>query len=93
MVNKQAIRDYTTGIERKIIMLQKLMKEENYTGRSSMKHSNDPNHQDYVNYQYLMEMENTSEKLFNEVHELLGWIKDELAIADSNVECCTNDKE
>ena len=38
-------------------------------------------------------MENTSEKLFNEVHELLGWIKDELAIADSNVECCANDKE
>lgn len=92
-MNEVAVYDYIIGIERKLLLLKGLMKEENYTGRHNIRNSDDPKSPGFKDYQYLIEISNTSDKLFDEIDELLGWIKDELAIADSNVECCANDKE
>lgn len=92
-MNEVAVYDYIIGIERKLLLLKGLMKEENYTGKHNIRNSDDPKSPGFKDYQYLIEISNTSDKLFDEIDELLGWIKDELAIADSNVECCANDKE
>lgn len=89
-MNEVAVYDYIIGIERKLLLLKGLMKEENYTGRTNIRNSDDPESPGFKDYQYLMEIHNTSDKLFNEIDELLRMLREETHATDGQVECCNS---
>ena len=89
-MNEVAVYDYIIGIERKLLLLKGLMKEENYTGRRNIKNSDDPKTQGFKDYQYLMEISNTSDKLFDELDELLRLLREETHATDEQVRCCNS---
>lgn len=89
-MNEVAVYDYIIGIERKILLLKGLMKEENYTGRRNIRNSDDPETQGFKDYQYLMEISNTSDKLFDEIDELLHMLRKETHATNRQVESCNS---
>ena len=89
-MNEVAVYDYIIGIERKLLLLKGLMKEENYTGRHNIRNSDDPNSPGFKDYQYLIEISNTSDKLFDEIDELLVLLKDETKAASMQEYCCNS---
>ena len=74
--NNQSVVDAIVGIERKLIVLEKIMKEIERVGRTNFKESQEFSRQ--REYQYLMEIDSIYRKLFSDAYKLINQAKEGL---------------